>query len=363
MHKGFHAQNQEGYIMKYFVLISLMLMMICLVPSMCISSNQPDNPQIANPNLINQFKGRIAGVSFSPNDKVLVTSGMDGTIRIWGMENWKELKILRTGEASFCVTFTPDGKNLATSVYGKGIILWSVKQWKKIGLFTGPHSVMAGAFITFSPDGKKIASGWGKRVIIWNTFTHKQLHVIRGFKNDVVPVVFSPNGRLLATGDYNGTIRIWRVSDWRCVRRFTDIDEIVESLAFSPNSKLMAYGDGRGTVRVWKISSWRCIKRFTDVGGVVESLTFSPNGNFMAAGYHNGAIRIWNTLNWKLVHIATGHKRAVLRMAFSYDGKRLASASNDGTVRIWNTKNWNTLRVIIPIAGRSYPPDDLRQNQ
>lgn len=161
----------------------------------------------------------------------------------------------------------------------------------------------------------------------------------------VLTVAFSPDGKLLATGDINHDVQLWRVADGKPLLNFTMDEGWVWSLAFSPDGKRLA-GSANGVVHLWDVESGEMLQSLEDYCDRVFSVAFSPDGQLLATGSEDRWVRVWNLKTGQLLHQLGGHQDEVRSVAFGLDPLTLASASYDGTVRLWNAVEGNCLQVL-----------------
>jgi glucose repression regulatory protein TUP1 len=170
-------------------------------------------------------------------------------------------------------------------------------------------------------------------------------------------VCFSPDGRYLVVGDTAGRVtvrfdllhpllpyliflsfQVWDIPNKRIRNVFRGHKSSVESVDFSPNGRLVVSASWDGTVRIWNVRDGSA-KVFTDNADIFWSVRFSPNGQYVAAGNTDGFLRIWDVRTGRLVKRWTGHKDGVWSVAFTPDGKGLVSGSGDGVVKCWDVSS------------------------
>jgi len=163
-------------------------------------------------------------------------------------------------------------------------------------------------------------------------------------------IAFHPNGRILASGSHDGTVRLWDVTSGQEMQWPLQGTAPVYSVAFSPDGRTLAWGSGDGTVQLRDVSAAPVLSKAEGLNtgmargrrlhqlkghvGEVNSVAFSPDGRTLASDSDKTVV-LWDVTSGREVRQLRGHRHVVQSVAFSPDGRLLASAGGDKTVRLW----------------------------
>jgi WD40 repeat protein len=264
------------------------------------------------PQLMLDTGGHMASVvdlAITPDGRQMVSASNDKTIRIWDIASGKTLRMIR-GESApgdwgtiYAMALSPDGRTLAVAGFmsesdvqsASAIRLYDFASGKQVKLLKGHRNVVFA--LAFSPDSTRLISGSAdKSAIIWDVVDGKQLIRLTGHTDTVQAVAFSKDGARAVTGSDDQTLRLWGVADGKLIAEMSEHKAIIErdqpgkgwrgnvqSVAFSAGDKLIASGSEDGRVLLWDGHTGAFLRQLVFMGGMVggaqiKGVTFSPDG-------------------------------------------------------------------------------------
>lgn len=192
--------------------------------------------------------------------------------------------------------------------------------------------------VVFSHDSKLVASGsWDCTVRLWDAATGKCRRTLEGHNRRVYAVTFSHDSMLIASGALDDTVKLWDTATGKCQRTFKGHSRTVCSVAFAHDSKLVASGSWDWTVKLWDAATGNCWRTLKGHSNWVCSVAFSHNSKLIASGSMDNTIKLWDTATGKCLQTLKGHSSTVASVVFSYNSRLIASRSVDNTIKLWNT--------------------------
>jgi eukaryotic-like serine/threonine-protein kinase len=300
----------------------------------------------------------VGGVSFRPSDDELAAAGTLHTLARWDAVTRRPRRTLEVSpDVVIALAYNRDGTRLAAVVAGviRSVQIWDLTTEHDPVVITDWREGLAS--VTFSPDGKLLATGGGnppeiiqvpagksvppesdaRTIRLWDPATGKEVRALRGHVGSIYALAFSPDGTTLATAGADRDVRIWDVATGEPRVTLHGHSAAVFGLAFSPDGKLLASASADRTIRCWDLDTDRQCHVLEGHTNWVMGVAFSPDGARLASAGADQTVRIWDPAGGRVVLTLRGPQDRVHGVAFSPDGSRLAGAAADGVVRVWET--------------------------
>jgi WD40 repeat protein/serine/threonine protein kinase len=308
----------------------------------------------------------VHSVAFSPDGKLLASASADWSVKVWHVQNGRELHTLARHQGYVNgVAFSPDGRTLASASQDGTVRIWDVASGRELQVLRGGRAGLSS--VAFHRDGNLLASGSADgSVMLWDPASGKELGRLIGHTGEVYAVAFHPQGELLASASADRTVRLWdrrqfrgsqeqkgrqpEVSSQIPARTLTGHGDIVRSVAFSHDGRLLASGSQDGTILLWDVPQPAGpVKDTQTKPGVltprvlgksrdVQALAFSSDGRSLVTGTWSGEkAEVWDIAAGAVRYsVPMGH--GCKTVAFSPDDKLLAGGGFDAAVHIWEPR-------------------------
>ncbi|KAJ7192655.1 hypothetical protein GGX14DRAFT_594255, partial [Mycena pura] len=292
----------------------------------------------------------VEAVAFSSDGKHIVSASHDQMLRVWDSETGHIVACFRARKQPTSVAFLPDGRGVMASVlvHTEDFVYGITELWDSLTgelalrpFYEENNSV---SYVAFSLDGKRIASGLADGTIrVWDKEAGSLIAgPLKGHLDRIYCIAFSPDGKSIVSGSKDATIRIWDSETGSIVTGpLKGHERGITSVAFSPNGGQIVSTDWG--VRIWDSKTGSLVAGpFEGHGGYwVSSVDFSPDGKRIVSASADETIRVWDAQIGLLPEndkTFVGLRKYVQSVFFSHDGLHLVSGSLDDKVGIWDSE-------------------------
>lgn len=342
---------------------------------------------------------RVTALTFSPDDRYILSGSQDGVLILWDMKTGVEMQRFQGHEGINDMAISKNGKYIVSGSNGKEVKIWEIRSGKELNAFKYGSYVTAVAFspddklvyaagasgvvkvwdittgaekraigtdnrgsgtirsIGISPDGTKILTGYdsypGKyanatsedNVILRDAVTGGFIRDFIGHKYPVQVVGISANGKYMLSAENNykrgnapNLLITWDLETGAQHKTFYGHQSTIREAIFSPDSKYILTGSLDQTMRLWSVQSGQEVRRFAPVSQPVYAVAFSNDQKYVIAGSDNQIV-LW-TIEGEVKRVFNAALDQVKSAAFSPDGKHVFTGHGgklgDNRMRSWD---------------------------
>ncbi len=289
--------------------------------------------------------GFVNSAEFSSSGDKVITSSLDGTVRIWNATtDENEVPPMRRDAEFWNAKFTPDEKRLFTVDAGGALQSWDAATGAALG---GPKPT-TGEDVDFSPDGRWLAVPTAEGVRLYDV-ANESAGALLGSTSAVRMARFCPVGRCLAATQVR-QLQFWKLSSGEWTSKSVNLGHDIRGINFSHNGKSLVVFALRN-IFTYDVASGELMRLPIHVESDLFDCRFSADDRLLATAGWDGVARIFDAHDGSLVSDSLRHRAGVSACTFSPDGQRLATASWDCTARVWDPKTGDAASPPLPHGG------------
>lgn len=210
--------------------------------------------------------------------------------------------------------------------------------------------------IVYSPDGKRLATASNDGTAkVWDAATGKELLTLVGHSAQVKDVAFSPDGTRLATASSDQTAKVWDATTGKELFTLRGHNDQVLKVAYSADGRRLITAAGRPgsapsddhTAKVWDAATGQLLLTLDRASGSVRGIAFSPDGTRVVSANDEGTAEVRDAMTGQVLLTLTGHTGVVYDAVFSPDGRRLATGGADNTIKVWDATSGRMLLTLL----------------
>jgi WD40 repeat protein len=284
--------------------------------------------------------GNIVAAAFAPRGDRLLVASSNGRLGLYDRSG-RLVESLPRQHALTEAAWSPDGRLFATGAFGGGVSVWRVGSDTAVRTIPAPSPVTA---LSFDRTTLLVGSGTHVRLVDLATGHTKTI----GFPGAVVASVLDPKGQVFAVSTRLGTSTTASILSTRTGRTVARLHEAgIRSFAFSPDGRLLATGSYDLTARIWDAHTGKLLHVLPHHGYVLDEV-FSSDGRSLVTSSADGAGYVWDVATGQRELLLVGATGPALAAALSRDGSEIALASSDRLARIYYSQDG---RLLAPLAG------------
>jgi WD40 repeat protein len=286
--------------------------------------------------VLESHSGGIRAIAFRPDGKVFASASEDLTVRLWSTTAVSARLVLQHQAPVSAIAFSADGMLLASSSIDGTVWLWDTATGAVRIKFKS--NLKPANMITFLQNGHVVSSSSDGAAQIWEITGESHL-ALKGNSIRCKSIAVSSDDRLLALPSGH-TVQLWDIASKAIFVTLKDHSSWVIGVVFSPDGKFLASISSRYIIWLWDTTTGELLWTFQGHSDYVDDIAFSPDGNLLALVYDRMGISIWNTVTGEKMFSLDDERENEIHdnsvLAFSPDGRLLASTFKHSCIRFWD---------------------------
>ncbi|CAL5984403.1 Pentapeptide_repeats-containing protein [Hexamita inflata] len=283
-------------------------------------------------------------LSFSPDQKRIVSCGLDQTIYIYDIINMKHISSIKLDDQILMVEYCNNGQMIACCC-NDNIYLYSTENNMLLKQFISNNQEKVQS-IVFSKDDKLLLSGCGNKIYIWEIQTGKLIKIIEEHTGSVFKVIANSDNSLMASVSEDATIKLWNLQNFELLNTLRGHTCDIDSVYFSINSEYIVSGCVDGKIILWNAKSGDILKTVDAHTRSVSGVLISHDNKTIISCSGDTYIRFWNMYSSPIIKSIPGHTDEVQHVIFSNNNKFIASCSMDSTIKLWAPENGAMIKSL-----------------
>ncbi len=318
--------------------------------------------------------GWVQACGLTGDGRLAVSASHDGRVKFWDVQGYEEARVLRGHmlaghlDAVLAAAYSPDGTRVATASRDRSAKAWDASTGDELLQFREGHEFTT-ATAAFFPDGKRLlTTAIDNTTRIWDVATGSELASLRlegtGLRG---AAAVSHDGRWIVTGSQRPhdneawAAKLWNAADGQLVRELKGHKTEVSAVAFSPDGRLLFSGDRNGRGILWNRETGQQLATLWE-DDQINAAAFLPDGQRLLTASNYNAVRQWQIpAGTEIKDRVLRHPGAVVSLSVSRDGRFALTACADGGVRWWDVAAAKEIRSLAATGGRAAFAQNLRR--
>ncbi|KAK3603040.1 hypothetical protein CHS0354_037788 [Potamilus streckersoni] len=243
------------------------------------------------------------------------------------------LTISNLHEPMTCVDIMPDNMYFACGGLDCMVYLYELNTGKEVRTFRGHADVISD--ICFAGTTRLCSTSLDTTVSIWDVHDGHRLHVLKGHQRRVNSCASDISGKLLVTGSWDCTAKVWSVDKGEQLCFFR-VGSPVNCVSFHPEGHLIVTGSWDSSLRIWDVLNRTRTAVLRGHKSSVRDVAYSPSGRHLASAALDGDVKLWAAQTGAQVGNIHGHSLPINKIIFSPTGKELITVSDDHKIKVWS---------------------------